>query len=134
MTSGRSEPRSRRTSRRAEARHGRARHPRRDSRARTHGNAARALVSAKDLHRLASRVEDYVAFRARGHVLFEAHLQVGVDRVVQIIRERCRSRTEQVSPFPPVVEPGEVYMPYPMEVEVGGATVFVVDVERFEKC
>jgi uncharacterized protein YaaQ len=39
-----------------------------------------------------------------------------------------------VSPLPPVVEPGEVYMPYPMEVEVGGATIFVLDVDRFEKC
>ncbi|GAC1319462.1 MAG: cyclic-di-AMP receptor [Chloroflexota bacterium] len=57
-----------------------------------------------------------------------------VDRVVEIVRARCHSRTEQVRPLPPVVEPGEVYMPYPMEVEVGGATVFVVDVERFEKC
>jgi uncharacterized protein YaaQ len=57
-----------------------------------------------------------------------------VDRVVDIIRSRCHSRTEQVSPLPPVVEPGEVYMPYPIEVEVGGATVFVLDVERFEKC
>jgi uncharacterized protein YaaQ len=57
-----------------------------------------------------------------------------VDRVVEIIRSRCHSRTEQVSPLPPVVEPGEVYMPYPIEVEVGGATVFVLDVERFEKC
>lgn len=57
-----------------------------------------------------------------------------VDRVVEIIRERCHSRTEQVSPLPPVVEPGEVYMPYPMEVEVGGATIFVLDVAKFEKC
>ena|SRR5947209_8003461 len=57
-----------------------------------------------------------------------------VDTVVEIIRARCHSRTEQVSPLPPVVEPGEVYMPYPIEVEVGGATVFVLDVERFEKC
>lgn len=56
-----------------------------------------------------------------------------VDRVVDIIRRRCHSRMEQVSPLPPVVEPGEVYMPYPMEVEVGGATVFVLDVERHEK-
>src|SRR5579864_4559834 len=56
-----------------------------------------------------------------------------VDRVLDIIRARCHSRTEQVSPLPPVVEPGEVYMPYPMQVEVGGATVFVVDVHRFEK-
>jgi uncharacterized protein YaaQ len=57
-----------------------------------------------------------------------------VDRVIDIIRDRCHSRTEQVSPLPPVVEPGEVYMPYPMEVEVGGATIFVLDVDRFEKC
>jgi uncharacterized protein YaaQ len=57
-----------------------------------------------------------------------------VEKVLDIVRERCRSRTEQVSPMPPVVEPGEVYMPYPMDVEVGGATVFVVPVERFEKC
>lgn len=57
-----------------------------------------------------------------------------VDRVIQVIRQRCHSRTEQVSPLPPVVEPGEVYMPYPVEVEVGGATIFVLDVSRFEKC
>ncbi len=56
-----------------------------------------------------------------------------IDRVLEIVRHRCHARTEQVSPLPPVVEPGEVYMPYPMEVEIGGATVFVVDVERFEK-
>jgi uncharacterized protein YaaQ len=32
-----------------------------------------------------------------------------------------------------VLEPGEFYMPYPVEVEVGGATVFVIPVERFER-
>lgn len=57
-----------------------------------------------------------------------------VERVLEVVRDRCHARTEQVSPLPPVVEPGEIYMPYPMEVEVGGATVFVLDVDRFEKC
>lgn len=57
-----------------------------------------------------------------------------VEGVLEIVRNRCHARTEQVSPLPPIVEPGEVYMPYPMEVEVGGATVFVLDVDRFEKC
>lgn len=57
-----------------------------------------------------------------------------VDHVLEIIRAKCHSRTEQVAPLPPVVEPGEVYMPYPMEVEVGGATIFVLDVTAFEKC
>ncbi len=56
-----------------------------------------------------------------------------VDVVTQIIRERCQTRTETVSPVPPMVEPGEVYLPYPVEVEVGGATVFVLNVERFER-
>jgi uncharacterized protein YaaQ len=28
---------------------------------------------------------------------------------------------------------GGMFMPYPAEVVVGGATIFVVDVERFEK-
>jgi uncharacterized protein YaaQ len=32
-----------------------------------------------------------------------------------------------------MVEPGEVYLPYPVEVEVGGATVFVLGVEQFER-
>lgn len=57
-----------------------------------------------------------------------------VETVMEIIRSRCHARTEQVSPLPPVVEPGEVYMPYPIEVEVGGATVFILNVDRFEKC
>jgi uncharacterized protein YaaQ len=72
--------------------------------------------------------------RRQNTTIFAGVPERDVDQVLQIIRERCRSRTEQVTPLPPVVEPGEVYMPYPLEVEVGGATVFVLDVERFEKC
>jgi uncharacterized protein YaaQ len=56
-----------------------------------------------------------------------------LDLVIQTIRDRCHTRTESVSPVPPMVEPGEVYLPYPLEVEVGGATVFVLNVERFER-
>lgn len=56
-----------------------------------------------------------------------------VDEVLGIVRENCRSRTQMVSPMPPVLEPGEFFMPYPLEVEVGGATVFVLPVERFER-
>jgi uncharacterized protein YaaQ len=56
-----------------------------------------------------------------------------LDEVIQLIREQCHTRTESVSPVPPMVEPGEVYLPYPVEVEVGGATVFVLNVERLER-
>ena len=56
-----------------------------------------------------------------------------VDEVMGIVRENCHSRSQIVNPMPPVMEPGEFFMPYPLEVEVGGATVFVVPVERFER-
>jgi len=56
-----------------------------------------------------------------------------VDQVLAIVRENCTSRTQIVNPMPPIIEPGEFFMPYPLEVEVGGATVFVLPVERFER-
>lgn len=56
-----------------------------------------------------------------------------VDEVLAIIKENCTTRTQFVNPMPPVMEPGELYMPQPVEVQVGGATLFVLSVERFEK-
>jgi len=56
-----------------------------------------------------------------------------VASVLEIIRENCYTRVQYVNPLPPAIEPGEMYMPTPMEVEVGGATVFVFNVERFER-
>jgi uncharacterized protein YaaQ len=56
-----------------------------------------------------------------------------VEEVVALVRDNCHSRTQTVSPIPPIMEPGEFFMPYPLEVEVGGAVVFVLPVERFER-
>ena len=56
-----------------------------------------------------------------------------VETAIGLIRENCRERSRYLTPMPPMVEPGEFFMPYPVEVQVGGATVFIVDVERFEK-
>jgi uncharacterized protein YaaQ len=56
-----------------------------------------------------------------------------VDEVISIIRDNCHARTQIVNPMPPIMEPGEFYMPYPIEVEMGGATVFVLPVERVER-
>ncbi|MGQ9492733.1 MAG: cyclic-di-AMP receptor [Anaerolineae bacterium] len=56
-----------------------------------------------------------------------------VDEILAIIRENCHARTQFVSPLPPVVEAGEFYIPKPVEVQIGGATVFVLNVERSEK-
>ncbi len=56
-----------------------------------------------------------------------------VEDVIAIIRESCPSRIQYVTPLPPVMEPGEVNIPRPVEKHVGGATIFVLNVEHFEK-
>ena len=56
-----------------------------------------------------------------------------VEDVMAIVAEHCMSRTQVVNPMPPIMEPGEFFMPYPLEVEVGGATVFVLPVDRYER-
>ncbi len=56
-----------------------------------------------------------------------------VDDVLGVIRETCHARSQYINPMPPLMEPGEFYMPYPVEVTFGGATVFVLDVARHER-
>ncbi len=56
-----------------------------------------------------------------------------LESLLEIIKIGCNTRTQFVNPLPPVMEPGELYLAQPVEVQVGGATVFVMDVERFEK-
>ncbi len=59
--------------------------------------------------------------------------QSRLDGLLKLIKQNCTTRTQFVNPLPPVMEPGELYLAQPVEVQVGGATVFVMDVERFEK-
>ena len=56
-----------------------------------------------------------------------------VDQIVGLVRENCKARTQTVSPIPPIMEPGEFFMPYPIEVEVGGAVIFVLPIDRFDR-
>ncbi|HBM75597.1 MAG TPA: hypothetical protein DD429_08595 [Clostridiaceae bacterium] len=56
-----------------------------------------------------------------------------VDRVIEIIKKLCESRKQVITSTTPVTGTTGVYVPYPVEISVGGATIFVVDVDRFEK-
>lgn len=56
-----------------------------------------------------------------------------VEEVLSIIRESCPDRVQYVTPLPPVMEPGEVHIPTPVEKHMGGATIFVLNVDHFEK-
>ncbi len=56
-----------------------------------------------------------------------------LEHLLGIIKRNCTTRSQFVNPMPPVMEPGELYLAQPVEVQVGGATVFVLDIARFEK-
>jgi uncharacterized protein YaaQ len=54
-----------------------------------------------------------------------------VDQVIEIIRQSCKSRKQMVTPVSPLGSAVDTFLPYPLEVQVGGAAVFVLDVEQF---
>jgi uncharacterized protein YaaQ len=56
-----------------------------------------------------------------------------LDEVLGIIRRTCKAREQLVTPVSPAAATGEAFIPFPTEVVVGGAIIFVVDIERFEK-
>jgi uncharacterized protein YaaQ len=54
-----------------------------------------------------------------------------LDEVKGIISERCRTRERVVTPGLPATEHLEGYIPYPIEVPVGGAVIFILDIAEF---
>ena len=55
-----------------------------------------------------------------------------LQKVLDVISANCHTRSEYVSSYPSAFDPAEFYMPRPIEVQVGGASVWVLDVEYFE--
>ncbi len=103
-----------------------------------------AVIQGKDaeglLERLGNRGYQATRVDSAGGFLKEcnATVFVGVQErylldVMTIVSDTCQARTRFVNPLIPVVEPTEFYVADPVEVEVGGATVFVLDVERYER-
>ena len=71
-----------------------------------------------------------------GRILMKDRELIGVDEekvqtVIDIIKAESHSRKQMI---PTTTEMSYSYIPtMPVEVRVGGATIFVVDVERFER-
>ena len=81
----------------------------------------------------ATKVSSTGGFLRRGNAtIFSGVDAEDVDNVIAIIRNECQARTEflpaQALPFPESIYPAE-----PVEVRTGGAIVFVVSVQRFER-
>lgn len=57
-----------------------------------------------------------------------------IDAVIDIIKEECKTKKKVTASTPPssCCSAGG-YIPHTIEITVGGAVVFVVDVDRFEK-
>jgi uncharacterized protein YaaQ len=51
--------------------------------------------------------------------------------VLEVIQKSCQSRSQMVAPAPPISGNVDSYIPYPVDVKVGGATVFVLPIEQF---
>ncbi len=101
-----------------------------------------AIVQDKDAPRLlgqlvkkglrATRLSSTGGFLREGNTTFLMGLEEDqIDSVMELIRANCRSREQLVTPL---TSPGgavDACVPYPVEVVVGGATVFVLDVEKY---
>ena len=103
-----------------------------------------AVVQAEDAQRAVSALTEAgmssTRFNSSGGFLQQGNvtLVIGIEedqvpQALQIIQANCHERSRYLTPVPPLAEPGEFFMAYPVEVQVGGATVFVVPVDSFEK-
>jgi uncharacterized protein YaaQ len=101
-----------------------------------------AVVQDKDSQRLASELVNH-NFRATklastggflksGNTTFMIGTEdIRVDKALQIIKDNCESREQLVAPVAPMGGNVDSYVPYPVEVQVGGAVVFVLPIEQF---
>jgi len=100
-----------------------------------------AIVSSEDSRDLLSRLTKggyrATVISTTGGFLREgnATILLGADEervgpIVDLVKQTCRRRTQWVSPLPTLEGPG-LEMSEPIEVSVGGAVVFVLNVEQF---
>lgn len=103
-----------------------------------------AIVQSEDAHKLVNELMKnnfgVTKLASTGGFLRDGNttLIIGVKKeevetVLGIVNTVCKSRKQFTSyPATTAWSMGS-YVPYPVEVQVGGATVFVVDVEQFKK-
>lgn len=54
-----------------------------------------------------------------------------VDVALKIIETNCSQREQMVAPISPMGGNADAFIPNPVKVEVGGATVFVLPIDSF---
>lgn len=103
-----------------------------------------AVVQDKDSNRLSSalvkanfkatKLASTGGFLRSGNTTFIIGTETPrVNQLLNVIKENCESREQMVAPISPMGGNADSYVPHPVEVEVGGATVFVLSVEEFKQ-
>lgn len=101
-----------------------------------------AVVQDKDSNRLlnalvkddfrATKLASTGGFLKAGNTTFLIGVEdEKIPQLLDIVKENCQTREQLVAPVSPLGGNAESYVPYPVEVQVGGATVFIVPVEQF---
>jgi len=102
-----------------------------------------AVVQDKDSNRLSNaliqsgfrstKLASTGGFLKAGNTTFMIGMEDDrISEVFQVISNNCKVRDQLVTPVSPMGGTTDSYIPFPVEVQVGGATVFVLPVERFE--
>jgi uncharacterized protein YaaQ len=99
------------------------------------GEDAQRTVEALTMAGISStRVSSTGGFLQQGNVTILVGIEEAkVPDTLRIIRQNCRERSRYLTPVMPSAEPNDFLSAFPVEVQVGGATVFVVPVDSFEK-
>jgi len=103
-----------------------------------------AMVQDQDVNRLLGVLTEHSYYATKlastgGFLrLGNTTLLIGIEddqvrEVVDLIKETCHSRKQLMTPLASVGRSMNNYIPEPVEISVGGATVFVVDVLEFSK-
>jgi uncharacterized protein YaaQ len=97
-------------------------------------DAQRTVAALTDKGISSTRIASSGGFLQQGNVTVMIGVEDDhVEEALQVIHENCQERSRYLTPVPPLAEPGEFFMAYPVEVQVGGATVFVVTVDSIQK-
>ena len=56
-----------------------------------------------------------------------------VPEITELIEQKCKSRKQITSVNATHMNVSESYVPYPVEITIGGATIMVLNVEEFKK-
>lgn len=95
-----------------------------------HQDAGNLVAALTEQNYRVTRLSSQGGFLREGNVTLMLSVEdAQVNVVIRIVREHCSTRTRYVSPMPPIAESGEFYPPTPLEVQVGGATIFVLKAE-----